>query len=181
MALTDKLTNIADAIRGKTGGTEEMTLDQMAVAIAGIETGGGSSSGASGIYMAKITLAENAHSLEIVHNLGTTDILLAAVWAETKGDFVPDVSGTLAKWWAKTDINTRRGGNGFCPGYMWSLSNSYADAQAPNTATYEALTITENSVTFPKASSSSTGYVYYAGITYTVIVIPRSAFRETEG
>ena len=42
MALTDKLTNIADAIRGKTGGTEEMTLDQMAEAIAGIETGGGS-------------------------------------------------------------------------------------------------------------------------------------------
>lgn len=41
MALTDKLTNIADAIRGKTGKTEEMTLDQMATEIAGIETGGG--------------------------------------------------------------------------------------------------------------------------------------------
>ena len=41
MALTDKLTNIADAIRGKTGGTEGLTLDQMATEIAGIETGGG--------------------------------------------------------------------------------------------------------------------------------------------
>lgn len=41
MALTDKLTNIAEAIRGKTGKTEEMTLDQMASEIAGIETGGG--------------------------------------------------------------------------------------------------------------------------------------------
>lgn len=40
MALIDKLTNIADAIRGKTGGTEEMTLEQMAMAITGIETGG---------------------------------------------------------------------------------------------------------------------------------------------
>ena len=41
MALTDKLTSIADAIRDKTGKTEEMTLDQMATEIAGIETGGG--------------------------------------------------------------------------------------------------------------------------------------------
>ena len=41
MALTDKLTTIADAIRDKTGGTEAMTLDQMATEIAGIETGGG--------------------------------------------------------------------------------------------------------------------------------------------
>lgn len=41
MALTDKLTAIADAIRGKTGGTDALTLDQMATEIAGIETGGG--------------------------------------------------------------------------------------------------------------------------------------------
>lgn len=40
MALTDKLKAIANAIRGKTGGTEELTLDQMATAIEGIEVGG---------------------------------------------------------------------------------------------------------------------------------------------
>lgn len=47
MALTDKLTAIADAIRDKTGGTEEMTLDQMATEINGIEVGGGSGGGGS--------------------------------------------------------------------------------------------------------------------------------------
>ena len=41
MALIDKLTNIGDAIREKTGGQSSLTLDQMAAAIAGIETGGG--------------------------------------------------------------------------------------------------------------------------------------------
>ena len=41
MALTEKLTGIADAIRGKTGGTDPLTLDRMATEIAGIETGGG--------------------------------------------------------------------------------------------------------------------------------------------
>lgn len=41
MALIEKLKSIADAIRGKTGKAEEMTLDQMATEIAGIQSGGG--------------------------------------------------------------------------------------------------------------------------------------------
>lgn len=39
MALTDKLTAIANAIRSKTGETGKMTLDQMPIKIGGIETG----------------------------------------------------------------------------------------------------------------------------------------------
>ena len=38
MALTDKLTAIANAIRAKTGSTEPMTLDEMVTAIANITT-----------------------------------------------------------------------------------------------------------------------------------------------
>jgi hypothetical protein len=45
MALTDKLTAIANAIREKTGGTDLLTLDQMPTEIAGIETGGGGGGG----------------------------------------------------------------------------------------------------------------------------------------
>ena len=41
MALIDKLTAIANAIRGKTGKTGELTLDQMATEIAGISGGSG--------------------------------------------------------------------------------------------------------------------------------------------
>ena len=41
MSVVSKLTAIADAIRAKTGGTTEMTLDQMAAAISGIQTGSG--------------------------------------------------------------------------------------------------------------------------------------------
>lgn len=43
MALTDKLTAIADAIRSKTGKTDALTLDAMPGEIEGIQTGGGSS------------------------------------------------------------------------------------------------------------------------------------------
>ena len=42
MALTDKLTNIANAIRSKTGGTDALTLEQMVTEIEGISGGGGS-------------------------------------------------------------------------------------------------------------------------------------------
>lgn len=40
MALTDKLTAIADAIRAKTGKTDGLTLEQMATEIEGIKTEG---------------------------------------------------------------------------------------------------------------------------------------------
>ena len=43
MALIDKLTAIANAIRAKTGGTSELTLDDMATEIANISVGTGSS------------------------------------------------------------------------------------------------------------------------------------------
>lgn len=43
MALIEKLTAIGDAIRGKTGGTDALTLDRMAAEIAGIEAGGSGS------------------------------------------------------------------------------------------------------------------------------------------
>lgn len=39
MALTDKLTAIADAVRAKTGGMELLTLDEMAAEISGISGG----------------------------------------------------------------------------------------------------------------------------------------------
>lgn len=43
MALTDKLSAIADAIRGKTGKTDGLTLEQMPGEIAGIQSGGDAS------------------------------------------------------------------------------------------------------------------------------------------
>ena len=66
MALTNKLAAIANAIRGKTGSSEAMTLDQMATAINGIETGGSSGgSGGSAFYSGSFTPTENVLSIEI--------------------------------------------------------------------------------------------------------------------
>ncbi len=168
MSVQEKLTAIADAIRDKTGGTDALTLDEMAVAIAGIT--GGSSGGVSGIYIAQITPASDLATLTVTHNLATTDILLAAAWAETLGDIVPATTNTLAKYWLRTDIQTHRGGNGFGAGYAWNTTNSYAAPSAPNAHTYETLGIAENSVTFNRTTSGTTTY-FLAGVTYTVVVV----------
>lgn len=69
MALTDKLIAIADAIRGKTGGTEGMTLDAMVSAIEGI-SGGGGVPYATGSFTA-VELAT------ITHNLNSTKVFVA--------------------------------------------------------------------------------------------------------
>ena len=58
MSVNEKMTAIADAIREKTGGTSPLNLDQMAEAIAGIQTGGGGSSeGLSVLVDETVTLA----------------------------------------------------------------------------------------------------------------------------
>lgn len=55
MSVNSKMTAIADAIRGKTGGTNPLTLDQMATAIAEIQTGGGNTAMEDGLVEGTIT------------------------------------------------------------------------------------------------------------------------------
>ena len=56
--VNEKMTAIADAIRAKTGGTDPLTLDGMATAIAGIETGGGGMSDEEYIKLIERTATE---------------------------------------------------------------------------------------------------------------------------
>ncbi len=155
------------AANSKTGGN----ATDLTSAVQSHVNGYGGDGDASGIYMAKITPASDVVQMSINHNLGTTDILLVAAWAETLGDITPSDAVTVAKFWAKTSMPTQRGGNGFCPGYSWNVTNSYASPQAPNMAAYETLTITDaNNVSLNKVASGS-GNMYLAGVTYHVVVI----------
>lgn len=73
MALTDKLKAIADAIRAKTGKTDQMTLDEMPTEIASITTGGGTTSGSTSTKPYKITIKNNNSSLKIVKGFSGSD------------------------------------------------------------------------------------------------------------
>lgn len=55
MSVHEKMTAIADAIRGKTGGTEVLTLDQMAAEVAGIPVGGGNNTDFFGVLSRTVT------------------------------------------------------------------------------------------------------------------------------
>lgn len=170
-AQLNALLNQANDTTGKTDANLTAAIASLA---AGFGQGGSGGGSASGIYMAKVTPSEDLSSMAIAHNLGTTDILLVALWAETLGDIVPATTASLAKFWAKTDIATQRGGGGFSPGYRWDTTNQYAVAAAPNSAVYETLTVTdENNISLPMCASGSTKYL--AGTTYTVIVIAANA------
>ena len=92
MALTDKLTAIANAIRAKDGTTGKMTLAQMPSKIAAIQTGGGSSSSASpkdvnfydydGTIVASYSMSE-AQSLTALPDGPTHDGLIFQGWNYT--------------------------------------------------------------------------------------------------
>ena len=64
MALTDKLTAIADAIRAKGGTTDLLTLDGMVEAINAIETGGG----ASDVTDSVVSVAFSVSNAEAAYN-----------------------------------------------------------------------------------------------------------------
>lgn len=171
-----RINSLISAANATTGKADTDLTSAVGALIAGFGQGANSGGGASGIYMARITPASYIGDLPITHNLGTTDILYVATWAESFGDYdVSQGAGTLCKMWAKTDIKTRRGGNGFSAGYGWSEENQYADGRLPNTASYETLKVTdENTIALPRCQSGSTSG-YHAGITYTVLVIAANA------
>lgn len=170
-----QLNALLNQANNTTGKTDTNLTAAIASLVAGFGQGGSGGGSASGIYMAKVTPSEDLAGMAIAHNLGTTDILLVACWAETLGDIVPATAASLAKFWAKTDIVTQRGGGGFSPGYSWSTKNQYASPSPPNMANYENLTVTdENNILLPRCSSG-TASSYLAGVTYTVIVIAANA------
>ena len=126
MALTDKLTNIADAIRGKTGGTDAMTLDQMAEAIAGIEAGGGGGSGGELVTIA--SPCTNANQCWNAFNSAKDTSKSLHVWALTKD-------------WSKTGVNSQcvfyclQDANVTVP--TWIRYRNGFDQQASNNAVWD--------------------------------------------
>lgn len=170
-ALDGALTGIANAIRGKTGGTDPLTLGQMAAAIAGIPAGGG----ASGIYMAQVTPSEDVGTITVEHNLGTTDILLAALWAESLGGVTPENGRGLARFWAKTEIPNNRGGDGWQAQGYWNAANGYALLAAPTSSAYWDGVVDENRFEFARPGSVSAQYA--GGVTYTVVIV--AAYAKT--
>lgn len=85
MALTDKLTAIADAVRAKTGGTALLTLDEIVAAIGGI-SGGSETVDIAEIATGTFSVARPVQSYTIQHGMKNTPlfaVLFPLYWYDT--------------------------------------------------------------------------------------------------
>jgi hypothetical protein len=175
-----KMQGLIDSANAKTGGNDTTLTGAVNALIAGYgQGGGGSSGGTSGIYMAKITPESDAEQITVNHNLGTTDILFAAILVETLGDIVPTSNGTLAKFYAKSDIPFRitstSNSDNFNNGVFYNATNAIAQPGSMTSLIYTDVAIDENTFEFKRVASA---YKFIAGVTYTVIIVAASAFSE---
>jgi hypothetical protein len=161
MALTEKLTSIADAIRTKTGSADKLTLDGMATAIAGIQTGGGSA-----MYSGSFTPTENVLSVEIdVGGAFTKFFCYALAYNETLGN---GVKAAHTVYFDNLNhvggfIGTNNGGTAHSAGAMaYSAEKSRYEATTPGcTAAFTDDTVHLTGI------GSGTGFGrFLGGITY---------------
>ena len=179
-----RINSLISAANATTGKADTDLTSAVGALIAGFGQGGGNpGGGASGIYMAKITPANDTQELNVTHNLGTTDILLAVCFAETLGDITPTFNGALAKFWAKSDIPRRVTSSWNEPcydhHYSYITSNGNMSGGMPASDAYFCRVKDENNFIFDSAGAAAAKYI--TGVTYTVIIMSASAFRETEG
>ena len=151
MALTDKLTAIADAIRSKGGTTDQLTLTGMVDAINAIQTGSGGGTGLAydmGEFVFDAdTTARNA--VAINHNLGDTPGFVL-VWTD-------DFAGLNAENTATQQCNL---------GYLWFDKLTGMTQRFTSAASSPALTIYFNlssgEYRINAAAPSSAGYAVIA-------------------
>ena len=179
-SVKNKIQGLINTANATTGKADTDLTSAVGALIAGFGQGGSGGGGASGLYAAKITPAEDVSTITVEHNLGTTDLLLAAVWAETFGDFVPSSNQSVGNLWVKTDIPTRVTSSENRENYeaYWSYSTSTGNinsAGMKNASGY-IRNPTEKDTFNIKAGSSSSAR-FYGGVTYTVIVIAASVFK----
>lgn len=182
MALIEKLTAVADAIRGKTGGTEKLTLDGMATAIAGMEAGGG---GGLAYDMGEFVLDADVKHLPIAnggipHALGEVPQFVV-VWtddfADLSADNVASQNVSLGYVWlyGLTGLLQRVASTffseyGFFVEYYVRANEYFAYGQVPSSVSY--MMTAEYAATAEKIYLPVVGgNIYYrAGVTYKYFV-----------
>ena len=148
MALTDKLTAIADATRAKTGTTNQMTLDEIATAINGISI-------EKGIGMLGIPTENKSYTVfTINHSLYSEYVDTNFPFFIVIGCFITGISGMVGKI-LKVDRN-KLTINGMSFGKPANLHPSINESLI-------AISTGSSSKTMTFSQTSTPGYIYLFG------------------
>lgn len=178
MALIDKLTAIADAIRGQTGGTALLTLDDMAAAIAGISSGGG---GGSGLAYDMGEFVPEADTLgfgtQISHNLGEKPGFIL-VWTD---DYVgvtnpyDNVTALGFVWFnqimgLENWFTSSMKGEGTTVNFTQNAAKDGMNVVKPTSASYTLKSDGVSAESFSLVKMASSNHYYRGGTTYKYFV-----------
>ena len=167
MALTDKLTAIADAIRSKGGTTDQLTLAGMVDAINAFQTGSGGIQSASGEY----SIADDVANLNIdISDIGFVPDLVVAYLDETGMEYtstptktwylsyVPDIVDMVPVGVSVNIVYSRTN-----VGMLWrGARGTYSQQMAPNTTNYVGTSKVETGI-YIHLMRSSSAYPIIAG------------------